>query len=646
MPSVSITEETMERTSLRETGEGSEYLYPVSKKVPSDAPSSDSPSTIKKDLALPSVDEGEFVVNIKPPPVGTHSTNRGSISDSGTGLGVQSRGRLMTVVSDRVSYDGPIGPTTGRKSSLKRMQVKNSPLLLNNSDSIFLKASLQLLEERSELSSALRQALSTLDTVIESAADPKKSRGLDLSSKQIASLKTLKSWAVRHVSLSGDPVTSLPAGVICGYLYKLGGSSVKKAWQKRYVVLDAPNLLYFSSSDMSDLKGLLKLDQCTLKHGSKENQLELAINGEAKKKGEWTKKKTVYTWMAGSATEYKYWYRAINKAAKAASSIIDLIAVRQKVKGAVERTQLLSVLEEVSGKVTRLPVNFIHEYKDSLLHAPSEESSPVNNTKGSRMSGRLHIPFTEKNKAIKLEAEQAALRTVNKGDAAPAALANTMSQVEKDMKRDKISIDGEVFAHEKSDVIIENLANKLLKKLKESTGIAGDLPPMSHAHAIAFARRILLGSARTVSGGDAYDGLRLLFQNPQIVIAPESTEAEPVSLQISASESIFLGETVFTEPDKDIIEQIRASTKEEDAATGSSSGSTTSILTADTDWLLLWPIVRATVTSTYKVCNMDPDDEDDINWAKIQTSFCKTFRMIAEDQDEGVVMVKVFDVKK
>ena len=50
-------------------------------------------------------------------------------------------------------------------------------------------------------------------------------------------------------------------GLMCGYLHKLGGSGM--TWQKRFLVLDPPNLLYYKSSDMKKLKGVLRLDGCT-----------------------------------------------------------------------------------------------------------------------------------------------------------------------------------------------------------------------------------------------------------------------------------------------------------------------------------------------------------------------------------------------
>jgi hypothetical protein len=141
---------------------------------------------------------------------------------------------------------------------------------------------------------------------------------------------------------------------------------------------------------------------------------------------------------------------------------------------------------------------------------------------------------------------------------------------------------------------------------------------MSHAHAIAFARRVLLGSARTVSGGDAYDGLRILFQSDQLVITPDKLTASPVVLQIIPSlrkpNSKHRGShsKASSLPDLDVI--LAASSDEHTSST------------FGMDSILRWPKIKALVTSSYKICNQDPEDEDDIVWAKIEACFCKTFR--------------------
>ena len=43
---------------------------------------------------------------------------------------------------------------------------------------------------------------------------------------------------------------------------------------------------------------------------------------------------------------------------------------------------------------------------------------------------------------------------------------------------------------------------------------------------------MLLGCARTVSGGDSYDAATILFDNNEIVITPDGTMAAPVKIEV------------------------------------------------------------------------------------------------------------------
>jgi hypothetical protein len=88
--------------------------------------------------------------------------------------------------------------------------------------------------------------------------------------------------------------------------------------KNRYVVLDPPNLLYYTSSEMNELKGVLQLNGAVCKPLSKGNQFEILLKDDSKGKG----KKTNYRWMADSPEEYKFWVLAINKAVQVISSML------------------------------------------------------------------------------------------------------------------------------------------------------------------------------------------------------------------------------------------------------------------------------------------------------------------------------------
>ena len=64
--------------------------------------------------------------------------------------------------------------------------------------------------------------------------------------------------------------------------------------------------------------------------------------------------------------------------------------------------------------------------------------------------------------------------------------------------------------------------------------------------------------------------------------------------------------------------------------------------------LLVGPRIRATVSSVYQVRNMNPEDEDDMVWAKVKTTYTRSFKWGNQDEssvDPGCILVSIFDAK-
>ena len=59
------------------------------------------------------------------------------------------------------------------------------------------------------------------------------------------------------------------------------------------------------------------------------------------------------------------------------------------------------------------------------------------------------------------------------------------------------------------------------------------------------------------------------------------------------------------------------------------------------------PLITTSVTSEFKVCNLDPEDEHDMVWAKIRVKFIRLFRWVwvNSEPDTGCVDITVFDAK-
>ena len=143
-----------------------------------------------------------------------------------------------------------------------------------------------------------------------------------------------------------------------------------------------------------------------------------------------------------------------------------------------------------------------------------------------------------------------------------------MNQVRKDLPRDSLKVNGRTYTHMQGDAAVELLTNEILTFVRRSpamlraqsgTSSSDDNAPSpsasarasnlknAEATAMVFARRVLLGSTRTVSGGDAYDAVEWFFGNQEsavmICLDPSNTDAVSISFYDAPSRDSNVQET-------------------------------------------------------------------------------------------------------
>eukprot|EP00948_MAST-09A_sp_MAST-9A-sp1_P001788 g1788.t1 len=126
----------------------------------------------------------------------------------------------------------------------------------------------------------------------------------------------------------------------------------------------------------------------------------------------------------------------------------------------------------------------------------------------------------------------------------------------------------------------------------ESKSISSKSPVTVERDALVFARNVMLAASRTVTGGDSYDAVELLFRSDLVAICPDGTKVYPI---------------VF-----EVIPQDDSEDSSEDKALES------------------WPLIKVTAKNYYKLMNMEPVDPNDLEWAGVETTFTQVFQWDAK----------------
>ena len=214
----------------------------------------------------------------------------------------------------------------------------------------------------------------------------------------------------------------------------------------------------------------------------------------------------------------------------------------------------------------------------------------------------------------------------------PHPMSHTnMDQVRKDMPRDNLRINGRTFTHTQGDTAVELLTNEILAFVRRSkagsrvveyhspqkssktsqdsgSSEAGSdsttsreiVAKHAEATALVFARRILLGSTRTVSGGDAYDAVEWLFGNTDagVMICLDPSHTDPVSI------SFYDG-------------PVRSPTVDDGTATSFSSPASEPVAPAKSssrgpsaDDFSMYPIAQVRTKNYFKLCCMEGEIDE------------------------------------
>mmetsp|Transcript_2801 Transcript_2801/g.9914 ORF Transcript_2801/g.9914 Transcript_2801/m.9914 type:complete len:581 (+) Transcript_2801:545-2287(+) len=255
--------------------------------------------------------------------------------------------------------------------------------------------------------------------------------------------------------------------------------------------------------------------------------------------------------------------------------------------------------------------------------------------------------------------------------------AQQLSQMRKDMRRDRVSIDDEVVSGTHIDddaavpveAIVRRLATRLLDKAREIRC------PLTEAGALHQALVILSACARTSSGGDAYSCVDALCYpcRELVVLCPLSTQASPLELRLSStvhrrppsqagaptkrraaaftpSPTCFSGFGMHASPPS-FAQQLLASLYEGQnevqerrpapAARGAGDSTPTGAAPDDDaggifDDFVDVPEIRIDVraTTAYRVCTVNPQDEPSDTWALVRAVWDQSY-VIYGDPDDG-----------
>ena len=114
-------------------------------------------------------------------------------------------------------------------------------------------------------------------------------------------------------------------------------------------------------------------------------------------------------------------------------------------------------------------------------------------------------------------------------------ITSSVEQLWKDLVRDSVEINGEVLSGESfhgPDRIVGKLTQQIILSDRSCSKHR-----ITESQSVLYARNILLGADRTRTGGDSYYCAENLCTNRNlVVICPSSTEANPLSISVHASE--------------------------------------------------------------------------------------------------------------
>lgn len=125
--------------------------------------------------------------------------------------------------------------------------------------------------------------------------------------------------------------------------------------------------------------------------------------------------------------------------------------------------------------------------------------------------------------------------------------SRSYSQALKDLRRDRLAINGVTYQGSKLEDVLVALTTKLLALLdrRQERNDKPVTPPSprrgpsdsfpAEMNALCFARQLVVCCSRTHGGGDILDMLHLLFDREKYVVCPETRSMAPIRLQLDAT---------------------------------------------------------------------------------------------------------------
>lgn len=255
---------------------------------------------------------------------------------------------------------------------------------------------------------------------------------------------------------------------------------------------------------------------------------EIAIAGRPKR-----------LWMANSREERQAWIQAIHGA---------------MVGGSVTRggnPAQNSTTNKSGGIDSRSPhkedVKKYQKVQGLLRHSKSKDDYVLALRQIYQYDLCVPVKFIAKQAEQEQKGTSAGVNSSVKGAFHEEDVRKSVDQLFKDLHRDTIKIDDEVFMGNSGHAperIMGALARRIMLAGRrsdanyggyaEKIGRAASKYDMSESQALAYARDVLLSGNRTRSGGDSYFCVNTLTKNDDLVVlVPSSTEAEPVSITVT-----------------------------------------------------------------------------------------------------------------
>jgi len=368
--------------------------------------------------------------------------------------------------------------------------------------------------------------------------------------------------------------------------------------QTRWVVLDPPNMLYYLDETQTTLKGILYLDRCKYTREGDWFTIFNGNTSDDDWINPLNKSKLKYTWSIPPKDKYeakdlmKMWHESITSAMKASRALRKLLILQKQfssVKSASAYYELLQSLVESKSRRTssstssssssstaassswhfQIPISWLRNHKhDAEMTLQDERNRGTRNDTGFVQSTsfdrrRMSTRTLDDVKLQNLHSQLAFVQDSRKFRCS----VTSMRQVRKDMPRDTIVINGVPYVGTSGNSAVGLVFRCIMKvlakrgggneELKSSSSRGGGIRsstrggvttammtaakkkhtvnPHDRLRALRLARRVVLGSSRTISGGETWDAADFLCRNRDVaMMIPRSDIASPINVIVKS----------------------------------------------------------------------------------------------------------------